>query len=189
MEQIALSHQSQSKTQASPNKRRVTAPVMVLLLTSILSSQLEAQLHPNHNRKHYQPIKANNTLAAQHMLLKVEQDKMRRVIENLSGLSAKQKKSLVALYITSQTKLNQLQGSMLNLNQKQSTMMPGHYQYQSQMEDIFALKASLAKEHKQLKSHFKRELIQLLTPKQRQQLQSAIQQKQANAKGIDKSWM
>lgn len=159
---------------------------MVLLLSSILSSQLEAQINP----PIYQEVRPHSTSNTHKATgLKAEQEKMAEVIQGLPGLSNKQKNALVALYVSSQTKLNQLRGSMLNLNQKQSTMTPGHYQYQAQMEDIVALKASLAKEHKQLKLQFKRKLIQLLTPRQRQQLQSAIQKKHANAKGIDKSWM
>lgn len=169
-------------------KRRIKASVMVLLLSSILSSQLEAQA----STSSYQEVTPRTHAidrTQKSIALKAEQAKMAAVIQGLPGLSNRQKNALTSLYTSSQAKLNQLRGSMFNLNKKQSSMMPGHYQYQSEMENIVALKSSLAKEHKQLKSQFKRELIRLLTPKQRQQLQSAIQKKHVNAKGIDRSWM
>lgn len=188
MEHITLDHHQHAAT-----KKRFKASMMVLLLGSILSSQLEAEINTMQYQERYPQQMAKNAFThvsyRKSVAALAEKQAMTSVIQGLPGLSNKQKSALIALYTSSQNKLNELRGSMLKLNEKQTTLSPGHHKYQGEMENIVALKASLAKEHKQLKSQFKRQLIQLLTPKQRQQLQSAVQKKHTAAKGIDKSWM
>lgn len=187
LEVMTLANKGQSTSTSNIQKRRFATPLFAFMLASILSSQLEAEVNSPQYQVQYPHTKG--ILDDKNRSVKAQESNMLAVIEGLSGLSGKQKTSLLDLYTSSQNKLKQLRGSMVNLNTKQQTLSPGNHKYQSQMENIVELKSALGKEHSQLKSQFKRQLIQLLTPKQRQQLQLAIQQKNAVAKGIDRSWM
>jgi spore germination protein GerM len=94
-------------------------------------------------------------------------------------LDQTQKQALIALQLMQQKQLEQLNSSTNQLEHKlqRLALAPSHQEcFQTEIEQVLQLKDQLQIESSQLKKAFKRELIAILSPDQRQTLRTVVQQ-------------
>jgi hypothetical protein len=95
-------------------------------------------------------------------------------------LNQTQKQALIALQLTQQKQLEQLNSGTSQLEHKLQRLTQAtsskQERSQAEIEQVLQLKNQLQIESSQLKKAFKRELIAILSPDQRQTLRTVVQQ-------------